>query len=262
MRSRAGAWVLQLLRDGDVLANGSNTDELAPYQDEVELEPDRYRLKALVSDGAHTAELSIGDPLPIALFHHVEIDGVQDLDSDGWPEAIVLDFTGGAHCCFNYHIFASEPNRVRELDALTLGNGSIQRVEDLDGDGLSEIVASDDRLALVAGLAMATAPFLPIVLCQPQEGVFRDCTTRFPALVEESAAYYEPEMTRAESDQTSRLAAAIGVYAHYARLGREQDGLYWIASRYLECLRFVEQHRAEIDARLRESCPVHLGTSP
>lgn len=254
--------VLQLLRDGDVIAEGSSTDELTPYQGEVELEPDRYRLKAVISDGAHTAELSIRDPLPIALFHHLVIDRVQDLDSDGRPEAILLDYTGGAHCCFDYHIFASERDRVPELDAFTLGNGAIQRVEDLDGDGLSEIVAGDDRLALVAGLAMAATPFLPLVLCQPDDSVFRDCTTYFPALVEESALYYEHVMTSTESDQTSRLAEAIGVYAHYARLGREQDGLYRIASRCLECLRFVEQNRAEIDERLRESRPVHLETSP
>lgn len=254
--------MLQLLGDGQVIAEGVTTEELAGYQSEVGREPERYALRVLVSDGSQKAEVAVRDPLPHALFHHLEMAYIRDLDGDSRAEATVLDFTGGAHCCFDYHIFASEHNGVRERDAFTLGNGAIERVEDLDGDGVSEMVAGDDRLALVAGLAMAATPFLPLVLCLQEDKTFSDCTARFPALVEESAAHYEELMASPENNELTRQAAAVGVYAHYARLGRPQDGLYRIASRCLECLRFVEQHRDEIGERLRESRPMHLEASP
>lgn len=130
----------------------------------------------------------------------------------------------------------------------------------MDGNGIAEIVAYDDRLALVDVIAMAATPFLPPVLCLQRDKTFPDCTARFPALVAESAAHYEELM--ASPDKQTRQAATVGVYAHHARLGRPQNGLYRIASRCLECLRFVEQHRAKIDERLRAEHPAHLTASP
>lgn len=255
--------VLQLLRDRQVVAEGSSTDQFAAgYQSEIEREPDRYALRVLVSDGTQKTEVAVRDPLPHALFHHLEMAYVRDLDGDSRPEAIVLDFTGGAHCCSNYYIFASDASGIHTLDTLALGNGEIQRIGDLDGDGIAEIVAGDDRLALVDDIAMAATPFLPLVLCLQEDKTFSDCTARFPALVEESAAHYEELMASPENDELTRQAAAVGVYAHYARLGRPQDGLYRIASRCLECLQFVEQHRAEIDERLRQERPLHPTASP
>lgn len=253
---------MQLLREGQVIAEGATTEDLVSYQSEVGREPDRYTLRVLVSDGVRTAELAIKDPLPFSLFHFIGIGYVHDLDSDGRPEAIVYDFTGGAHCCSQYFIFASDASGIHTLDAFALGNGGIQRIDDLDGDGTPEILAVDDRLALVAGMAFANMPFLPLVLCVGEDRTLDDCTAQFPKVVEQSAAHYEDLLSRPESDETTRQAAAIGVYAHYARLGRPQDGLYRIATRCLDCLGFVEQHRTEIDERLREERPTPLTASP
>ena len=250
--------VLQLLRDGEVIAEGATMQELAVYQAEIEREPNRYGLRVLVSDGRQTAELFLNDPLPFALLHSIGIAYISDLHGDGQPEVIVSDFTGGAHCCTHYHIFASDASGIRLLDALDLGSGRLEQVDDLDGDGVPELLASDDRLALVDDLAMAETPFLPLVLCLAEDNTVRDCTTQFSGLIEQSAARYEEMMANPENDELLRRAAAVGVYAHYARLGRPQEGLYRIVTRCLDCVGFVEQYRAEINERVRAARPYHL----
>ncbi|MCM8747891.1 hypothetical protein NET02_01880 [Thermomicrobiaceae bacterium CFH 74404] len=254
--------LLQLLRDGQVIAEGATSHELASYEPEVGREPDRYALRVLVSDGLESTELPVNDPMPFALFHFIGIGYVHDLDGDWRDEAIVHDFTGGAHCCSNYYILASDASGITTLDAIALGNGGIQGIGDLDGDGTAEILAVDDRLLMFGEIPLALAPYLPLVLCLVGDRTLEDCTTRFPVVVEQSATHYEDMLSHPESDEIVRQAAAIGVYAHYARIGRAQEGLQRIASRCPQCLQFVEQHRAEIDERLREERPLRLTASP
>lgn len=133
-------------------------DDLATAASRLDIDPQRARVVAVVSDGLDTVDIAIPDPPPHALTHVVALDRVVDLDGDGRTEAVLLDYTGGVHCCFTYRVLSSEPTGITETDAFSLGSGAIQRVTDLDGDGLAELVGGDDRLALVADLPMATTP--------------------------------------------------------------------------------------------------------
>lgn len=50
-----------------------------------------------------------------------------DLDNDGIPELIVMYFSGGAHCCFQYDIFSNiGPNKYERVYTYTGGENAFQ----------------------------------------------------------------------------------------------------------------------------------------
>lgn len=58
------------------------------------------------------------------------------------PEAVVVEWTGGAHCCFIFHLFEIG-NSFREIAGLYAGNSDISEFKDLDGDGSLEFITYD-----------------------------------------------------------------------------------------------------------------------
>lgn len=188
-----------------------------------------YRLE----DGRHSRLLpwSDSDPGYRSRFERWELAREADLDGDGVPEAIVLHYTGGAHCCFEYLIAASTPNGIVVWDWFSLGNSQLYDIQDLDGDGVPELLARDDRFAYFPGLSYADTPFLPLVLCRSVTRRYYDCTAqRFPELLRDSARQFAQALAAAPPE-TTRLSAAdrfplprvyaqaLGLLGSYLRLG-------------------------------------------
>jgi hypothetical protein len=84
-----------------------------------------------------------GQPLSLGA-HRVEVVApVTDLNGDGLPDAIVHLYSGGAHCCSSYTILSLEPGGPRAIFDYDAGNDGI-RPQDLDGDGVAELLTGDD----------------------------------------------------------------------------------------------------------------------
>jgi hypothetical protein len=64
-----------------------------------------------------------------------------DLTGEGQPDVVVMEYSGGAHCCSTFHIFQLG-NSFRQVDSINGEHGDIQ-FKDLDGDGIPEIVLQD-----------------------------------------------------------------------------------------------------------------------
>lgn len=66
---------------------------------------------------------------------------VKDITGDGIPDLIISEWEGGAHCCFNIHIFSlgQEFKRIAEIR----GGHSAFEFKDLDGDGVYELLGRD-----------------------------------------------------------------------------------------------------------------------
>jgi len=156
-----------------------------------------------------------------------DVEFVEDLDADGVQDVIVIHFTGGAHCCFEYLVFSEGPDGIQLDDWFSLGNDAIGTVEDLDGDGVPELDAWDDRLAYFPDLSYAASPSLPLVLCRTGEGTYADCTILFPDKMQKAADAFEAALSDAVQRQAGdeeKRSAALGLVAAYLLLAPTDEG--------------------------------------
>ncbi|MFC2156368.1 hypothetical protein ACFLT9_00895 [Acidobacteriota bacterium] len=84
-----------------------------------------------------------------------------DIDGEGHPELVVQTFSGGAHCCFEYHILRLGQT-VEEVIHIYGGN-TMLRFDDLNTDGILELLTGDDTFAYWHN-SYADSPRSPIIL--------------------------------------------------------------------------------------------------
>lgn len=101
-----------------------------------------------------------GTPIPIGT----------DITGAGKPDAIVSEWSGGAHCCFTLHIFELG-ERFREIARIEAEHGDGSNFEDLNHDGSYELVGSDWAFAYWKA-SFADSP-APRVVLKYRAGRFR-----------------------------------------------------------------------------------------
>ena len=75
------------------------------------------------------------------------------INSDGQPNLVISEFTGGAHCCFNYYIFQIG-EKFRCVDQIETLDGESD-FKDLRGDGNLELVMYDWTFAYFGSAGFA-----------------------------------------------------------------------------------------------------------
>ncbi len=82
----------------------------------------------------------------------------KDITSDGEPDLVVSEWTGGAHCCFLFYVFRIG-KEFRKLATIDAAHGDLPPFQDLDGDSNLEIVLYDWTFAYWnASFAFSPAP--------------------------------------------------------------------------------------------------------
>jgi hypothetical protein len=223
----------------------------------VSIVPRGEQVAVVISDGA-SDETIMTLWQQRADFEPWEVAFEADLDGDGIDEAVVSHYTGGAHCCLEYYVFGSLRQGVGRIDWFALGNSAIEDVIDLDGDGIAEITAYDDRLAYFADVPYAGSPSLPLVLCRTGDGTYADCTPDFPARLEDAARQFETSL----GDAVAQGATAeelhgitVGLMAMHMRLGTEDDGWLVVRAVCAECEEWLRSNLGELAERLGTEIP-------
>lgn len=89
-----------------------------------------------------------------------EMQQCGDFTGDGVPDVVLMQYSGGAHCCSVHSIYSlgAVPKRILRTDT---ADGESVEVRQLDGRGPREIVNTDWRFAYAYGLSFADSPALP-----------------------------------------------------------------------------------------------------
>jgi len=107
----------------------------------------------------------------------MEIDPItgRDVNGDGIPDAVLVSFSGGAHCCSTYHIVSlgENPGLIAEF-----GDRATASFEDLNGNGKTEILIRDGGFDEGFGLSHPFSPF-PLLIVQLDGAKFHDVGSRF-----------------------------------------------------------------------------------
>lgn len=107
----------------------------------------------------------------------IEIDPItgRDVNGGGGPDVVFENFSGGAHCCWDYKIISlgSKPGLVGEFE-----NRAPASFKDLAGDGKVEILIRDGSFDEGFGLAHPYSPF-PLLIVRLNGTTFEDVGAKF-----------------------------------------------------------------------------------
>jgi hypothetical protein len=152
---------------GRVLVNGFTVD-VKPIQD-----PNDHASK--------TCRATIRSAEGKTVFKHsewgIEIDPAtgKDVNGDGYADAVLVSFSGGAHCCWTYYVVSLGRNAGL---LAKFENRSTASFEDLNEDGRIEILIRDGGFDEGFGLSHAFSPF-PLLIVRLNGTKYEEIGSQF-----------------------------------------------------------------------------------
>jgi len=165
------------------------------------------------------------------------------LDRDPLYEAVVLTYTGGAHCCTTFHTYDELEGRWRQ-DSVEAGSFAFD-MRDLDGDGAAEFVSEDPRFEYAFGSfagSRGTSRILSL-----RGGRLHEATLApaFRAALIAHRDDLQADLSDADGDPDGQRGVLGALAAQHALLGDAKAGFDLAAETY------QESDRAEFLANLR-----------
>lgn len=173
-----------------VESSGDNTKFRYPDGSQYVLSSKLYRPsgKPSIASDEKTGTLTVSSGFPLGQqvstpwSIQLATDQMRDINGDGWPEIVLSDYSGGAHCCTHVTVLSLRPNGPVCIFSEELGSGSAE-FSDLNGDRRIEIVTA--RLAEYALGSFATGTYsIPVVYSAGSDGVYRVNTRSFTSVLE------------------------------------------------------------------------------
>jgi hypothetical protein len=137
-----------------------------------------------------------------------QAEQAKDINGDGFPELVLSNFSGGAHCCTTVAVISLRPQGPFVVFDEELGSGGAI-FKDIDGDGRREI--RYDHLFEYALGTFAQGTFsTPVIYSAGKDGVYRVNTRAFAQLMsneyesaaeEHQKAAYDPQTGAMEEDR-------------------------------------------------------------
>ena len=129
----------------------------------------------------------------------LQVEQAKDINGDGFPEIVLSDFNGGAHCCTTLAVISLRPHGPVVVFDQALGSGGAV-FKDLDGDGRLEIRYQDLFEYALGSFAQGTFG-IPVIYSAGKDGVYRVNTRAFAQLMsnEFDAAAGEHQMAKYDS---------------------------------------------------------------
>jgi hypothetical protein len=177
-------------------------------------------------------QIFYGDMLYISSSQPTFYNGVvslQDLNGNGVSEVIVETFSGGAHCCTNFTIYAWQGDAfIRTETGLLDGGGGT--FEDLNDNGSAEFVSFDQSFLYT--FSSYAGSFPPSLILSLQDGQFQDVTPQHEAHLRGTAWRMYQSVLQAEVQGYEINGVLAGYVAQKIRLGEYEQGWEFMLARY------------------------------
>lgn len=158
-----------------------------------------------------------------------------DITGSGKPKLWVQDFSGGAHCCYQYVLFELDKSAKRLAKLKLLDCGEQIEITDLKQDGQRQLLTCDARFTYLGENSFAASPFPPAVYAF-KDGAFQNVTKDFPQVLQQDLAKQQAAFkTQQEADQIS-TATVLQIFLDQFFLGK--TGSAW---------EFFEKHYTKSD---------------
>lgn len=139
--------------------------------------------KLFIAEDAKTGTLTVSSGFPMNQDNwkpwsiQLPTDRMRDINGDGWPEVVLADYSGGAHCCTRITILSVRPTGPVCIFSEELGSASV-RFSDLNNDSRMEIVTT--RLAEYALGSFALGTYgIPVIYAADSKGAYQVDTRAF-----------------------------------------------------------------------------------
>ncbi|HKV38652.1 MAG TPA: hypothetical protein VJX67_05530, partial [Blastocatellia bacterium] len=185
-----------------------------------------YELRIIESDGRSVATIFRRPEFFFTFSASPELSALNatDINGDGFREVIAESSSGG-NCweCNPVEIY-----RVANHKAELIAAGPIQKIVDLDHDGISELVVTDARWESYGDLAHAASPWSTIIYAW-RGGRYVDASSDFPDYYKDQIGTLTSRLNEAKSvadsmpgeepGDDSYIGVAISIAITYAHLG-------------------------------------------
>lgn len=186
--------------------------------------------------------------------------GRQQLRKGPGRQIIVQEWSGGAHCCFDYHVLHVEGVRVSREGVVRAGDCEL-RVADLDSDGGLELIACDSRFAYAFDLPFVDSPLVPMIYVLRDKGLAVE-NRRFPHVYQFRIAQERRRLAEAArtADPRGARRAVISILVHGLYAGRVTEA--WCG--FEKAYRWPDRARIrqEVLRRLRMAADPEEGRIP
>ncbi|MGB6776609.1 MAG: VCBS repeat-containing protein [Terriglobales bacterium] len=160
-------------------------------------------------------------------------DNMRDINGDGWPEVVITDYSGGAHCCTDLTVLSLRPKGPVCIFSQKLGSASAE-LSDLDSDGKMEIVTTRLEEYALGTFAFGTYG-VPVIYAAGSDGVYRVDTRAFQ------------DVLRGDLDKELAEISTRGVDITYEEQNTRRIDLFF--------LKYLINEKTEAYAQLKEITP-------
>lgn len=178
----------------------------------------KYCVTDLYNESINNSEI-----LPQGIFNQASIDLIQDLDSDGNNEYILISSTLGASCCtfFTIIYFSTKTNNFTPTNTIMRKYTQVPYIVDLNKDKVPEFITCSTDFSFSLGAANVEAAVTPIQIFNYSDKKLINSTKKFPEKVSEEAQYW---LSSYQNTNTGDLLFLAAYFGDMYLLGKEEEG--------------------------------------
>ncbi len=177
----------------------------------------------------------------------------EDINNDGIPELIFQTGYLWADCCFTQYIYELK-EQPKLIYSFELGNARVLNFQDINSDGVKEIIAGEDRSADWS-FCYTCSPWLEYVFCS-KDGKYQDCTMDFPFFIKDKLKAHKDSLDKELKNKNSNkdlLRDALGVWGNALLLGEGNKWWKYLKTRLpAEDYKWLKKNKQEFEEAVRE----------